>query len=387
MVRIPSFAVAVFIALPASADEPPTHPAKDIPPAQLRLTTRIVPLGVETNRMRGVTFDANGTAWIGLVESDRRQVLKADPKTGQSELVRVTTKPSTDKLYMDYVVPVGNELFVCGGYYPRQIIFDPKSGRSREFDLNHPGPEIFNAIVVDDAVYSVDGNHGIYGWQPGEWTSEFFPWPRPGKGPFAGAYVAADHALYCPMWWTNGMAETQPLLRFDLKSKAWSTLDPPWPGSKPMVPIEIDGKLYVADMFSGHLMVFDIARRQFTARHQLPGHGKTWKYLATHAAYGPFVVCVLSTFAGVPNAEGSYGFDGHPHHFVNRILVFDTRDAASIMLPVPSASGDGYATIAYARTHGESLYLTCVDSPRAGDRPQFERGPAYLVEMQITREE
>jgi hypothetical protein len=138
-------------------------------------------------------------------------------------------------------------------------------------------------------------------------------------------------------------------------------------------------------MFGGHLMVFDLARQEFEARCALAGYGKQWKYLATHCAQGPFAVCVLSTFAGTPNANQTFGFDGNPHHFVNRIMVFDIRDGSAAMVPVPSLSGDGYATTAYARPRGDSLYLTCVDSPRADGRPRSERGPAYLVEMQFSR--
>ncbi len=387
--RYRSVAIAGLIAVSAAvrgvADKPPTHPIKEIPPGQLRVTTRVVPLGIETNRLRGVTFDARGTAWIALVENDRRKVVKADPVTGKSEVVLVTAEPNTDKLYLDYVVPVGDELFVCGGWYPRQIIFDPKTRKARELELKKPGPEIFNALVVDRTVYSFDGNNGIYVWKPGDWTSELIPRPKPGKGPFAGAYAATDNALYCPMWWKEGMAETQPLLRFDLKTKKWTTLDPPWPGSKPMLPVEVKDKLFVADMFGGQLMVFDLSSQKFEARHALPGYGKTWKYLATFTAHGPFVMGVLSTFAGVPNANNTFGFDGNPHHFVNRILVFDTRDGSAAMVPVPSLSGNGYATIAYLQPRGDSLYLTCVDSPHVADRPTIERGSAYLVEMQLSR--
>src|SRR5215472_2472470 len=158
--------VAVIATVSGFGDEPPTHPVKEIPPAQLRVTTRLVPLGIETNRMRGVTFDAQGTAWIALVENDRREVVKADPVTGKAEVVLVTAEPSTDKLYLDYVVPIGKELFVCGGWYPRQIIFDPKSNKARELELKKAGPEVFNALEIDGVVYSFDGNNGIYAWTP-----------------------------------------------------------------------------------------------------------------------------------------------------------------------------------------------------------------------------
>jgi hypothetical protein len=375
----------VPVAPGAFAAEPPTHPVAEIPQAQLRVTTRLVPLGVESNRLRGVNFDADGTAWIGTVEDDRRKVLKADPTTGKSEVVLVTDAPSTDKLYIDNVVPVGKELFVCGGWYPKQLLLDPKTGKARELELAKPGPEIFNALVVGPTVYAIDGNHGVHVWKPGDWTSELIPWPKPGKGPFAATHSPTDNALYCPMWWTEGMAQTQPLLRLDLKEKKWSTLDAPWTGNKPMRPVEVKGKLYAADMFGGHLMVFDTASQKFEARHALPGFGKRWKYLATHCAHGPFVVCVLSTFGGVKNPNGTFGFDGNRHHFVNRILVFDTRDGSAATVAVPSLSGDGYATISYAHPLGESLYLTCVDSPRGEGGPKAERGPAYLVEMRVSR--
>src|SRR5262249_33179450 len=149
--------------------------------------------------------------------------------------------------------------------------------------------------------------------------------------------------------------------------------------------VEVKDKLYVADMFGGHLMVVDVASQKFEARYALPGFGEKWKYLATFSAHGPFVVCTLSTFAGVPNGEEQFGLAGRPEDFVNRIMVFDTRDGSAAMVPVPSLSGDGYTTIAYIQPRGESLYLTCVDSPRVDDRPKIERGSAYLVEMQVLR--
>jgi hypothetical protein len=367
------------------AAEPPTHPVSETPPAQLRVTTRLIPLGVETNRLRGVNFDADGTAWIGLVETDRRKVLKADPVTGKTEVVLVTSAPSTDKLYMDYVVPVGKELFVCGGWYPKQIVLDPKTGKARELDMKKASPEIFNAVEVGGAVYAFDTNNGIHVWKLGDWTSDLIPWPKPGKGPVSGTYVKGDHSFYCTLWWTDGMAETQSLHRYDLKAGKWTTFDPPWPKSKPMPPVEANGKLYLADMFSGFMMVFDLKSQKFEARHALPGHGKTWQYAATLCAHGPFIDCSLSTFAGVPNAKKVYGFDGRPHHFVNRRLLFDTRDGSAAVIPVPSLSGDGYATVAYSQPRGESLYLTCVDTPRGDAGPKAERGPAYLVEMRVAR--
>lgn len=368
-----------------AAEEPPTHAVKEIPQAQLSVTTRIIPLGIETNRMRGLTFDGAGTAWIGVVESDRRRVVKADPISGKSEIVLVTSEPNTDKLYMDHVIPIGKELFVCGGYYPRQIILDPQTGKSREFPLQKSNPEIFNAFEVNGLVYAFDTNNGIHIWNPSKWTSELIPWPQPDKGPFSGAFARYDQAFYCPMWWKVGMAETQPLLRFDVKTRQWTTLVPPWPNTKPMQPIELNGKLYVTDMFGGYMLVFDLASQKFEARHALPGYDQTWHYAASFAVHGPFIDCSLSTFAGVLNSKQTYGYDEHPHHFVNRRLLFDPRDGSAATVEVPSLSGDGYPTNAYSRPKGDSLYLTCVDSPLGDKRPQVEHGSSYLVELKVQR--
>src|SRR6185369_9624747 len=109
--------------------------------------------------------------------------------------------------------------------------------KARELELPKPRTEIFNALVVDRTVYAIDGEHGLHVWKPGDWTSELIPWPERGKGPFAATHSPTDGALYCPMWWTEGMTQTQPLLRLDLKRKKWTTLEPPWLGSKPMMPI------------------------------------------------------------------------------------------------------------------------------------------------------
>lgn len=266
--RLPHFVLPAgvtghFATADGFAVEPPTHPVTEIAPAQLRVTTRLVPLGVECDRLRGVNFDADGTAWIGLVEGDRRKVLKADPTTGKSEAVLVTSAPSTDKLYIDNAVPVGKELFVCGGWHPTQIVLDPKTNKVREFELKRPKPEIFNAVEVDGSVYAFDTTNGIHVWKVGDWTSELIPWPKPGKGPVSGTHVKSDHSFYCTLWWTEGMAETQPLLRYDLKARKWTTFDPPWPKSKPMPPVEVKGKLYLADMFGGFMMAFDVAGQKF----------------------------------------------------------------------------------------------------------------------------
>lgn len=133
------------------------------------------------------------------------------------------------------------------------------------------------------------------------------------------------------------------------------------------------------------MLVFDLASQKFEGRHALPGHGKKWQYAATLSAHGPFIDCSLSTFAGVPNDKKVYGFDGQPHHFIDRRLLFDTRDSSAAMVSVPSLSGEWYVTVAYSQSRGDSLYLTCVDSPRGEARPKSERGPAYLVEMKVER--
>ena len=173
------------------------------------------------------------------------------------------------------------------------------------------------------------------------------------------------------------MPETQPLLRYDLKAGKWTRIDPPWPRAKPRQPVHVKGKLYLTDMLGGFMMVVDVASQKFAARYALPGHGKSWKYAASANAYGPFIDCSLSTFAGVRNKKNLYGFDGRAHHFVNQRLLFDTRDGSAAMVTVPSLSRKGYATVAYSRTRDGSLYLTCVASPRADNRPTMER--RYLV--------
>lgn len=378
-------ALAALVLTPGATPEPPSHPVKEIPAAQLRVTTRLIPLAVETNRMRGLNFDAKGTAWVSVVEDDRRKVVRADPTTGKAEFVLLTAAPSTTALYVDNVIPVGKELFVCGGWYPKQIVLDPNTGKAREFELKKPKPEIFNAVEVAGSVYAFDTNNGIHVWKPGDWTSELIPWPEPGKGPVSGTYVKADHSFYCTLWWTDGMPQTQPLYRYDLTTGKWARFEPPWPKTKPMPPVEVMGKLYLADMFNGFMLVFDVAGQKFEARHALPGHGKSWQYAATLTAHGPFIDCSLSTFAGVPNANKTFGFDGREHHFVNRRLLFDTRDGSATAVPVPSLSGEGYVTVAYSRSRGEFLYLTCVDAPKVDGRPRTDRGPAYLVEMKVER--
>jgi hypothetical protein len=150
-----------------------------------------------------------------------------------------------------------------------------------------------------------------------------------------------------------------------------------------MLPVEVKGKLYLTDMFGGFMMVFDVASQKFEGRHALPGHGAKWQYAASLCAHGPFIDCAVSTFAGVPIAKNAFGFDGREHHFVNRRLLFDTRDSSAAMVPVPSLSGEGYVTVAYSRPRDDSLFLTCVDSPSVEGRPKTQRGAAYLVEMKV----
>lgn len=373
----------VVASFASEADAPPTYAVREVATAMPVYSRRVIPLRVETNRMRGLNFDEKDIGWAALVESDRRRILKLDLGSGKVEDVLVTDQPSSDKLYMDNVVPVGDELFVCGGWYPRQIILDPKTGKARELELKVENPEIFNATVVDGKIYAFDGNNGIHVWVPGTWTCDLVPWPMKGKGPFVGVHVKADDAFYCPMWWQQGMAPTQPLLRFDLKKRTWATIVPPWPNTKPMTPVEVSGKLYLTDMFGGYMLVFDIQEQRFVARHALPGHGMRWQYAASFNAFGPYIDCPLSTFAGVPNDRQTFGFDGHAHHFVGDRLLFDTRDGSALLVPVPSLSGAGYVTTAYSQVRGDSLFLTCVDSPKEDGRPTIERGQAYLVEWKL----
>src|SRR5690606_25698918 len=141
-----------------------------------------------------------------------------------------------------------------------------RTGRARAFELKKPNPEIFNAVAAGGSVYAFDVNNGIHVWKPGDYTCELVALPKPGKGPVGGTYVKGDHSFYCTLWWTEGMAETQPLLRYDLASGKWETFDSPWPKAKPMQPVEVNGKLYLADMFAGYMMVFDVASRKFEAR-------------------------------------------------------------------------------------------------------------------------
>lgn len=131
------------------------------------------------------------------------------------------------------------------------------------------------------------------------------------------------------------------------------------------------------------LGVFDLESGTWVARYELPGYEEFWKYTCPHAVSGSYLLLNLSTFQGVPNEYGSYGFDGKPHHFVNKLMVFDTRDNSAGFIDVPSLSGTGYTTVAYYATLGESIYGSCVDSALNDSGTPREHGLAYLVRYHI----
>ena len=73
---------------------------------------------------------------------------------------RVNTMASDNSLYMDNVIPVGTDLFVCGGLYSRQIIVDLVTRKARKLPLRKPSPEIYNAVFVNLSVFAFDANTG-----------------------------------------------------------------------------------------------------------------------------------------------------------------------------------------------------------------------------------
>lgn len=334
----------------------------------------ITPLGFTTNRLRGIEFDADGNAWIGAATSER-SVLFYRPKTGECQKVYMKLD------YIDTLLPVEDKIFVCGVHHPQQVIYNRKTGRFAEKPLESEKPTVWNGLVVGKYAYLFDCNSGLYRWDSEDDSHEFYPYTLKNQPPIAGAYVAQRDALYCTAWWREGMPETV-LTKFDLKAKKFTAVfDLPWEDVRPLGSQVVDDRLYSTDMFGGYLMVFDLKREEWVERYRLPGYEQSWKYASPHTVLGPYVVCCLGTGQKMKNSNGTYGFDGRSHHFVDKMLVFDTRDASAGLVDVPSLSERGYATVAYYGTLADRVYGTCVDSTLKEDGAPSEHGPAYLVEF------
>lgn len=341
------------------------------------LHARLIPLGFTTYRLRDIHLDDDGDAWIGANEPDRH-ILVVNLKT---EKCRKYDMNLGEGQYLDMVLPVGKKIVVCGGGYARQVILDRKTGQRTEKPLVKPEPLIYGGIVVGESAYLFDCNHGIYRWDTRDDTSEFYPYTLPGRPLVGGLYVPQQEAIYGVSWWQEGRPPT-PLVKFDLKTKQFAAaFSPPWNDVRTMPPVLVGDTLVMSDMFGGALMRFDLKTERWLDRYRLPDYGQTWKYTTACTVFGPYVVCNLSTFQGVKNTNGTYGFDGQRHHFVNKILIFDTRSAKAAIVPVPTLSPNGYATIAYLQTLQGKLYGTCVDSKLLSDGKPEERGAAFLVEF------
>jgi hypothetical protein len=349
----------------------------DVQEPRALFRTRAIPLGMTTNRLRDIHLDADGNAWIGANEPDRHipvvhlqsgKAWKFDMNLGEGQ-------------YLDMLLPIGDKLVVCGGSYPRQVFVHRKTGQKSERPLLTPRPLIYGGIIVGQHAYLFDCEQGLYRWNARDETGEFYPYTPAGRPLVGGVYVPQKQAIYGVPWWQEGMPVTH-LIRFHTRTKQYDRVFvPPWPDVRPMSPIRVGDTLYQTDMFGGTMLVFDLNAERWTMRCSLPGYEKLWKYAATATLFGPYVLCCLSTFQGVKNANGTYGFDGHRHHFVNHILAFDTRDRTAALIPVPGLTPDGYATLAYLRTLRGRLYGTCVNSTVLPDGKPGEHGPAYLTEF------
>lgn len=371
-----SAGVLATTSLSSGSALPPTLEARQQARAPFRL--RPIPLGYTTYRLRDIHLDDDGEAWIGANEPDRHipvvnlateKCRKADMNLG-------------DKQYLDMVLPIGEKIVVCGGGYAKQVILQRKSGKRIEKPMTVPNPLIYGGTIADSCAYLFDCQNGIYRWDTKDDSSAFYPYTGVYKPLVGGMYVRQNRSLYGVPWWQEGMPLATPLVRFDTQTGKYAgEFTAPWEAVRMMPPAQVGEQLYMTDMFAGYLMVFDIKTERWTARYRLPEYGKSWVYTTACAALGPYLLCNTSTFQGVKAANGTYGFDGQRHHFVNKVIVFDTRDASASLVDIPSLSGKGYATIAYLRTLRGKIYGTCVDSTIQPDGKPNEQGPAYLTEF------
>jgi hypothetical protein len=358
---------------------PPTLTAGSL--EQIPLHVRLIPLGVTTFRLRDIHLGDDGDAWIGANEPDRH-ILVVNLKTGVCRKVDMNLG---DGQYLDMVLPIGEKIVVCGGGYARQVIITRKTGQKIEKPLATPEPLIYGGVIAGPCAYLFDCAHGIYRWDTRDDSSAFYPYTLPGRPLVGGRYVESQHAIYGVPWWQEGQPPT-PLVKFDLKTHKYvAAFQPPWENVRTMPPVQVGDTLYTTDMFGGTLMLFDLRTERWVRRYRLPDYDKTWKYTTACAVLGPYLICNLSTFQGVKNANGTYGFDGQRHHFVNQILVFDMRHERAGFVPVPTLSSTGYATIAYLETLQGKLYGTCVDSTVMPDGKPNEKGPAFLAEFTIAK--
>jgi hypothetical protein len=362
----------------AASEVPLTKQAKVRRNAPFR--TEILPLNIETYRLRDIHVDDGGEAWIGANEPDRH-IPVVNLKTGKTRRVDMNIG---DGQYLDMVLPVGKTIVVCGGAYGKQVFLDRETGKRIEKPLLATNPLIYGGTVAPPYAYLFDCHNGVYRWDTRDYTGVFFPYNGNGQPLVGGRVVASKRAIYGISWWQEGMPVPTPLVKFATETgKHVREFTPPWKEVRTMSPVQVGDRLYMTDMFGGTLMVFDLKTEQWTARYCLPGYGKTWKYTCACTALGPYVFCNTSTFQGVKNQNGTYGFDEQSHHFVNQVIVFDTRDASAYLLPVPALTEKDYATLAYMQTIRGRVYGTCVNSTLQPDGKPEERGPAYLLSFML----
>ena len=339
-----------------------------------------IPLGARTGRLRAVHFDDDGSAWIGAAEAD------------SSVLVYHFQSRRPERIVMDYgsfsgidaLLPAGHKVYVCAGDHPRQIVYDHNARHHVELPLAQPGPDIRGGLVMHKRVYLFDQEHGLYCWNSEDDSREFYPYSLPGSPPANGVYASVQSALYCAPPLQNGAAGSPALSKFSLRLKRFTAEFPcPWEGARPSGVTVVGNRLYSCDALGGWMMVFDLRSERWITRHRLPGHGTQWRFACAQASFGPLVLCVISTFQGHANTDGTYGLNGKRHHFVDQLLAFDSRDGGASTVPVPGLTRNGRATISHLTKHGACTYGSCVNSSKARDGAPTERGAAYLARLRF----
>ena len=197
-------------------------------------------------------FDQQGILWFTNEESNL--IGRLDPHTGEMKFKEV---PTPHAVPYGIVVNSKGEPFFCEFGSNKLASIDPKTMNITEYSLPQGARPRRLALAPDDTIYYGDFARGYLGhFNPS--TRKVEEWPSPagsGSEPY-GIAVGLDGVV----WYSESGVKPNTLVRFDPKTKAFSTTPFPSGGGvvRNMVATK-DGMLYMACSGVNKVAVADIS--------------------------------------------------------------------------------------------------------------------------------
>jgi virginiamycin B lyase len=184
-------------------------------------------------------FDQQGILWFTNEESN--VIGRLDPRTGEMKFKDV---PTPHAVPYGIVVNSKGVPYFCEFGTNKLASIDPKSMDITEYTLPQGAHPRRLALAADDTIYYGDFARGYLGhFDPA--TRKVEEWPSPGGGGSEPYGIAVDAKGI--VWYSESGMKPNTLVRFDPKTKAFSTTTVPSGGGviRNMVATQ-DGKLYMA---------------------------------------------------------------------------------------------------------------------------------------------